>query len=170
MPFVTPWTRFDPPKLEQEALRFHWRSRAETQPDSFRIPLTVFRGGELVGASQVGAGNFAALRWFETGSWLGQRFQGQGVGKQVRRATLTCGFDDLGAMLAATAAWHSNPASLGVTRSLDYTQQGRDRQLHDNAATDLLRFDMTREHLNTIRPNGVTFFGLDPTREFLGLS
>jgi RimJ/RimL family protein N-acetyltransferase len=170
MPFAVPWTRFDSPQLEQEALRFHWLSRAETRPDSFRIPLAVFRGEELLGASEVGASNFAALRRFETGSWLGQQFQGQGVGKQMRRATLACGFDGLGGTLATTTAWHDNPASLGVTRSLGYTEQGRERRLREGVATDLFSFDMEPEHFESIRPDGVEFFGLDSTREFLGLS
>lgn len=170
MPFVTPWTRFDSPKLEQEALRFHWRCRADTRPDSFRIPLAVFRGEELLGASEVGGSNFAALRSFETGSWLGQRFQGHGVGKQVRRASLAFGFDGLDGQLATTAAWHDNPASLGVTRSLGYNEQGRERQLREGVSTDLINFDMEREHFDSIRPDGIKFFGLDSVREFLGLS
>ncbi len=167
MPFSVPWTRFDSPRLEQEALRFHWRTRADTRPETMRIPLAVIQDGQVVGASDLFAENFPTLRTFETGSWLGREFQGQGIGKLMRRMTLALGFDGFGAELATTGAWHDNGPSLGVTTALGYRPQGRKRANREGVADDLLGFDMTREQFAPVRPRDVEFAGLDAAREFL---
>jgi RimJ/RimL family protein N-acetyltransferase len=40
--------------------------------------------------------DFAVLREVHTGSWLGQRYQGQGLGTEMRSAVLHLGFAGLG--------------------------------------------------------------------------
>ncbi len=44
-------------------------------------------------------------------------------------ACLALAFDGLDAEFALTGAWHDNEASLGVTRSLGYVEEGRRREL-----------------------------------------
>ena len=170
MPFSIPWTRFDPPRLQQEALRFHWTTRAETRPKHFRIPLAVIVDGDVVGASDLVATDFATLGRFETGSWLGVGWQGRGIGKRMRVMTLALGFDGFGAQLATTTAWHDNGPSLGVTRALGYTEQGRRRENREGSADELLAFDMTPEQFASIRPDEIEFSGVDAAREFLGIT
>ncbi|MFK7917237.1 MAG: GNAT family N-acetyltransferase [Ilumatobacter sp.] len=169
MPFSVPWTRGETPDLECNALRFHWRTRADASPESIRIPLAVFRDDELVGASDLIADDFATLRQFETGSWLGRRFQGRGIGTKMRRATLCLGFDGLGAEWASTAAWEDNPASLGVTRSLGYQRQGTRRANREGHSTNLVGYEMHRSHFDAIRPDSITMNGIDGVCEFLGV-
>ena len=169
MPFSVPWTRHASPQLEQEALRFHWQNRADLRPTAFRIPLAVIVDGEVVGASDLTATDFPTLRRFETGSWLGREHQGRGLGKLIRRATLALGFDGFDAKLATTSAWHDNGPSLGVTRSLGYTPQGRRLDLREGVATELLLFDMTAEAYAAIRPPDIEMAGLDAARRFLEL-
>ena len=106
-------------------MRFYWRSRADTQPESWRLLHAVIVDGAVVGACDLFASDFPTLRQFETGSWLGREFQGRGLGKEMRLAALTLGFDGLGAEFATTGLWHDNAASLGVTQSLGYEQAGR---------------------------------------------
>ena len=48
MPFALPWTDVPSPELERNALRWYWRSRAETGPDSWNLQFAVFEGDELV--------------------------------------------------------------------------------------------------------------------------
>lgn len=170
MPFSVPWTRFESPTLEQESLRFHWGNRAETRPEKFSLALAVIVEGKVIGASEVAADSFATLRTFATGSWLGREYQGQGIGKLARRVTLALGFDGFGAEFATTGAWHDNGPSLGVTRSLGYQPQGRRRASREGVAEDLVSFDMSREHFDTIRPDGIEFVGLDAAREFLAIA
>jgi RimJ/RimL family protein N-acetyltransferase len=169
MPFSVPWTRHEPPALQQEGIRFHWQARVEARPASFRLPFAVIVDGAVVGVSDLFAVDFPTLRRFETGSWLGQEMQGRGVGKRMRRATLALGFDGFGGELATTTAWHDNDRSLGVTRSLGYTPQGRRRELREGVPTDLLRFDMDRDAFAAVRPAEIEYIGLERARDFLGL-
>ena len=168
MPFLVPWTRHDSPTLEREALRFHWRCRADTRPDDFRIALAVVVDERIVGASEIAAKDFGVLRRFTTGSWLGRRFQGRGLGTATRRATLALGFDGLGARWAQTQAWSDNAASIGVTRSLGYVGTGRRGAASDGRPRELVEFEMGVDHFDAhVRPEGCRLHGVEPVRRFL---
>jgi RimJ/RimL family protein N-acetyltransferase len=108
MPFSIPWTDLPSPQMEQEAMRFYARTRAEVQPASWSLQFAVTVGDQVIGACDVTAAEFPALQQFTTGSWLGREFQGRGLGKEMRMAALTLGFDGLGATFARTALWHDN--------------------------------------------------------------
>jgi RimJ/RimL family protein N-acetyltransferase len=169
-PFYTPWTDVESPELERGVLRFHWRSRADTTPTNWRIPFAAVVDDRIVGSTDLAASDFPTLRQFETGSWLGREFQGNGLGTEMRVATLTFGFLALDAEFATTGAWHDNGPSLGVTRSLGYEPEGSRRALRRNQADLLLGFRMTREHfLATIRRDDIEIDGISGTRELLAL-
>jgi len=170
MPFGVPWTREDPPALQQKGLQFHWRCRAELSADSLRIPLACFVDDELVGTSDLFATSFTTLRQFETGSWLGRGFQGRGIGKAMRAATLALGFDGLGGVRALTGAWDDNGPSIGVTRSLGYAEQGHRWMDREGTATKMVGFEMEPEQFERVRPADVEFIGLDQVREFLQIT
>ncbi len=70
------------------------------------------------------ANHFPTLRVFETGSWLGRRFQGHGIGTRMRQAMCTLAFDHLGFEEVTSAAFLDNPASLGVSRKVGYVPNG----------------------------------------------
>ncbi len=59
-----------------------------------------------------------------TGSWLGRRYQGRGIGTQMRAAVLHLAFGGLGAQQAVSAAFEDNPASLRVSRKLGCRDDG----------------------------------------------
>ena len=169
MPFGIPWTDLPSPEMEQEALRFYWSSRAGTRPDTWRLLHAVIVDGTVVGSIDLTAVDFPALRQFETGSWLGREYQGQGIGKEMRHAALTLGFDGLDAEVATTGLWHDNAASLGVTTSLGYEPTGRRRALRRGQPDEMLGFAMDREHWATLRRDDITLHGVDAARAFLGL-
>lgn len=73
----------------------------------------------------VHAEDFPRNRSLTTGSWLGLAQQGRGFGKELRQAALHLIFAGFDADVAITRAWHDNAASLGVTRSLPYTETVR---------------------------------------------
>jgi RimJ/RimL family protein N-acetyltransferase len=129
MPFLVPWTDRRSPELEREAMRFYWQTRASVSAESWNLQFAVVVGDDVVGSCDLGAEHFAALRQFTTGSWLGLAFQQLGLGKELRMAALSLGFDGLGGEFALTSMWHDNRPSLGVTESLGYELVGRRRAL-----------------------------------------
>ena len=169
MPFTIPWTDLPSPQMEQEAMRFYARTRADLRPDSWNLQFAVIADGDVVGMCDLGAKDFSTLRQFTTGSWLGREYQGQGFGKEMRMAALTLGFDGLDAEFAQTAAWHDNAASLGVTRSLGYSEEGRRRMLRRRQSDEMVDFRMLRRHWETIRRDDIEIHGMPSARAFLGL-
>jgi RimJ/RimL family protein N-acetyltransferase len=169
MPFSIPWTDAPSPQLERGAMQFHWRTRADTTPASWRIPFATIVDGTVVGSTDLTAVQFPALRQFATGSWLGREYQGRGIGKEMRIATLTVGFDGLDAAYATTAAWIDNGRSLGVTRSLGYDEVGPRRELRRDEPGEQMHYRMSAEHFATIRRDDIAIIGIDPVRELLEL-
>lgn len=125
-PFTTAWTDGPPGQRARSVLQWHWRQRAAWQPDDWNLELAVLRGGTVVGSQGLAARDFAVRREIETGSWLGRRYQGQGIGTEMRAAVLHLAFAGLHADYACTSAVTGNAASLGVTRKLGYAEDGLD--------------------------------------------
>lgn len=172
MPFASPWSNASSPDLERKALQFFWRCRADTSPESWNINFAVLADDTVVGTSGLSSTDFGRMRQFETGSWLGRAYQGKGIGKEMRLATLTLGFTGFGAEFATTGAWHDNGPSLGVTRSLGYTESGSRRALRNDEAPDrLIGFEMSRTHFDGhVRRDDVELVGVEAVRELLGLA
>ncbi|MEO5725212.1 MAG: GNAT family protein [Ilumatobacteraceae bacterium] len=162
MPFALPWTDVAPPQLQINVMQWYWRCRAELTPTQWHIDLGVFVDGRLAGSTSLEAHDFAVLRTFKTGSWLGREFHGSGIGKEMRAASLHLGFAGLGATEATTAAFADNGPSLGVTASLGYTRLGTVRKLRRGQSTELLTFRMGREQWEGIRRVDFTIDGLEP--------
>ena len=169
MPFSIPWTDLPSPEMEQEAMRFYARTRAGVRPPAWNLQFAVLMDGSVIGACDLGSSDFALLRQFTTGSWLGREFHGNGYGTEMRLAALTLGFDGLGAEFARTAMWHDNAPSLGVTRSLGYEQIGHSRQLRRGVPDEQLEFRMPRTQWESIRRHDIEMSGIDAARRFLDL-
>jgi RimJ/RimL family protein N-acetyltransferase len=171
MPFSVPWTDVPSPEFEREALRFYWRSRATTAADSWNILFAVLLDGEVIGSSNLGAESFPARRWFETGSWLGRDFQGQGIGTEMRVATLQFGFVALDALVAGTGAFADNGPSLSVTRKLGYVANGIEHHERRGELAEIHKYRMSRDHfMSEIRRDDVEIVGDEAAREILGVS
>jgi RimJ/RimL family protein N-acetyltransferase len=171
MPFVFPWTDFPSPELERRALQYHWRCRADLSPTLWEFNLAVKVDGAIVGSTGLKTTDFPTLRTFETGSWLGQEFHGRGLGKELRVATLHLGFLGLGAVRATTSAFEDNGPSLGVTRSLGYTENGQTWKVRRGAPARSLMFEMTRDRFEaTVRRDDVTLVGVEACVPLLGLA
>jgi RimJ/RimL family protein N-acetyltransferase len=167
-PFSVPWTDAPVEEMPRSSMLYYWRCRAELSPADWHLALAVLVDGEPVGGCGLTASAFARRRVFETGSWLGRRYQGQGLGKELRHACLHLGFAGLRAEVASTSAWHDNGPSLGVTRSLGYEANGEDVQLRREVPDRLLRFRMTRAAWEGVRRHDIELEGLEPCRPLLG--
>lgn len=168
-PFMVAWTDAAPVERARSTLQYHWSQWGSWKPSQWVLELAVIRDGVVVGSQGVGARDFAVLREVHTGSWLGRRHQGQGIGTQMRAAVLHLAFDGLGAHHAVSAAFEDNPASLGVSRKLGYREDGI--ELHSvrgrAAVTHRLRLD--RAGWQATRTIPVQIHGLPPCLPFFGV-
>lgn len=171
MPFRWPWSIAESPALEQSLMRRYWRDRASLGPAKWALPMAVIADGQVVGITALKTEEYPVLREFETGSWLGRGFQGAGIGREMREASLHLGFAGLGADFATTAAWHDNGPSLGVTRRLGYTEIGPRRMDRMGMAADMVGFRLPRSDWSLrLRRDDITIDGLEPCLELLGLA
>lgn len=170
MPFFYPWTDADPSELPLKFAQYHWNTRASWSKERWELNLGVWRDDELLGVQGVGTENFLVTRTGETGSWLGRRYQGQGVGTAMRQVMCAFLFDHLDFAEITSGAFTDNPASLAVSRKVGYRQNGvrrlkrREGELATNLGLVLQPDDFIRgEH--PVKVEGVDAFrmsiGLD---------
>jgi RimJ/RimL family protein N-acetyltransferase len=170
MPFSIPWTDTPVPDRPRQSMQFFWRARAAWTSNEWACPMAVIVDGDVVGVQDLLGTNFAATKTIKTGSWLTQRVQGQGIGKEMRAAILHLGFAGLGAELACTSAYHDNHSSLGVTRSLGYEPNGESIEMRRDNADKQLHFQLTRERWELRRRDDIEIEGLEPCLEMFGIT
>ena len=74
-------------------------------------------GGAIAGTQGLSGRDFAVLREVHTGSWLGQRYQRQGIGTEMRAAVLHLAFAGLGAEYATSERVHRQRRRRWVSRA-----------------------------------------------------
>lgn len=169
MPFTTPWTDVEPEARARSVLQWAWRQWGALQPQDWNMDFAVLLDGRVVGTQGIGARQFAVLREVRTGSWLGRRHQGRGVGTEMRAAVLHLAFEGLGARHACSSAFEDNDASLGVSRKLGYLDDGLEWHARRGAPAATLRLRVDRERWAAHRSVDVRFEGLEPCLPFLGV-
>jgi RimJ/RimL family protein N-acetyltransferase len=169
-PFAFPWTDVSPADRARSTLQYQWTQWGQWKPEKWVLELAVERNGTVVGIQSVSGEDFAVLRQVATGSWLGLEHHGQGIGTEMRAAILYLAFAGLGAEDAVSDAFTDNPASLGVSRKLGYTDDGI--ELHSRrgrrAVTQRLRLDRATWQESQTVP--VTIHGLEPCLPMFGLA
>ena len=172
MPFAFPWTRGTPQETARSVLTYNWDARAQLSQEKWAIELAVVRDGRALGIQSIMAKDFLVTRTLETGSWLGLRHQGAGVGTRMRLMILHLAFEGLGAQLATTSAFEDNPASNGVTRKVGYQENGRDTVAREDRSVVSQRYALDRaawdQRPEPLRPE-VTLHGVEGVRAFLGV-
>ncbi|HEX5405743.1 MAG TPA: GNAT family N-acetyltransferase [Pseudonocardiaceae bacterium] len=124
MPFGRPWTDAPPVDMVRNGFKHHWGLRMAFAPECWQVTFLVRYEGRVIGSQSMSAVDFAVTRNVSTGSWIGMRHQGQGLGKEMRAAVLMFAFDHLGATAARSAAFEENKRSLGVSSRLGYERDG----------------------------------------------
>ena len=99
MPFLVPWTDLPPGPRGRSVMQYQWRPWGELTPERWSLELAVLAGGEPVGIQGIGGTDFAVTREVHTGSWLGRRHHGRGIGTEMRAAVLHLAFAGLGRRL-----------------------------------------------------------------------
>ncbi|MBK6670372.1 MAG: GNAT family N-acetyltransferase [Microthrixaceae bacterium] len=171
MPFCVPWTDIDPPERYWASMQFYWRCWGSFTAQDWHLPFATLVDGEVVGMQEVAATGFVDLGVIRTGSWIGQEFQGRGIGREQRAAVLHFAFDSLGARRAESAANHDNPASLGVSRSLGYRENG-DRWSKTDGYPPVRQVDLVldREAWEPQRRDDIVVTGAAATLPLFGLA
>jgi RimJ/RimL family protein N-acetyltransferase len=121
----------------------------------------------VIGAQSVHGRQFPVTREISTGSWIGRRHQGQGIGSEMRAAVLMFAFDHLNARRARSTAWEGNAASRGVSRKLGYVEDGTEVMVPRCEPMTRVRLLLERDRF--VRPDWeLEVEGLDACRALLG--
>jgi RimJ/RimL family protein N-acetyltransferase len=169
MPFNFPWTAGTPDEVRLRLLQFHWGRRAAMTPASWQLECTVRFEGEIVGCQGISTSDYLVTRTGETGSWLGAKHHGRGIGTLMRQTFCAFMFDHLDAAEVTSAAFTDNPASLAVSRKVGYQKNGvvrRRRREGEMALSQQLT--VTAATLNR-SDQELRVTGVPRLREFLGL-
>jgi RimJ/RimL family protein N-acetyltransferase len=162
MPFVVAWTDLPPAERARSVMQHHWRMLGEWNPGNWTLQLAVFLGDVVVGTQSMSGRDYPVTREVHTGSWLGQRYHGQGIGTEMRAALLHLAFAGLNAQFAVSEAMADNLASVAVSRKLGYQPNGIDRIQVRDALRESLRFALDRERWQQCRTIPVDIEGLAP--------
>jgi RimJ/RimL family protein N-acetyltransferase len=168
MPFVTPWTDLPPGPRGRSVVQYQWRTWAELRPQRWRLELAVLAAGRPLGLQGIGGQDFAVTREVATGSWLGRRHHGRGIGTEMRAAVLHLAFVGLDARWATSGAASDNLASIGVSRKLGYADDGAQTHAVRGQVMIDRRFRLDRAAWQAHRSVPVEIEGLEPCRELLG--
>lgn len=164
MPFGVAWT--DEPYLEDWVVGFHRQQLAAWRREHWDLNLGVWFEGRLAGSQSVHGRDFATTRKLGTGSWLGQRFQGRGVGTEMRTAVLELAFRGLGAEVATSGALEGNVASLRVSEKLGYRVVGWSTVAPRGVDVPHADLELRRDDWHP--PVAVEIDGLEPARPLFG--
>src|ERR1039457_6094459 len=167
-PFTTAWTDVPPDERARNTMQYHWSRWASWTPSDWTLELAVIRDGVVAGTQGIGGRDFTVLREVNTGSWLGRRFQGQGIGTEMRAAVLHLAFAGLGAEQATSGAFDDNAASLGASRKLGYHDDGVERHVIRGQPATIRRLRLTRAGWQAARSVPVQIDGLETSRAFFG--
>lgn len=169
MPFDVPWTDAEPAERARQTVQHQWGTWSAWKPQDWVLNLVVVADETVVGTQGLRAKDFAVVREVSTGSWLGLRHQGQGLGTEMRAAVLHLAFAELGAEYARSGAFLDNPASLAVSRKLGYQPDGLMRQRVRNEAATQQRLRLSWTGWEEHRRIPVEVEGLEPCMPLFGL-
>lgn len=169
MPFSVPWTDGSPGERGRSTFQHLLGTVAAWTPGAWTLSLAVRREGEVVGRQDVGANDFAVTREAVTGSWLGQTYQGRGIGTEMRAAVLHLAFEGLGARYVTSAAMTDNARSLRVSEKLGYHRDGLEVLSVRGEARTFRRLRLDRAGWEAHRTVPVELHGLEPALALFGL-
>ena len=169
-PFMVPWTDVPAAERAQGTLQFHWSQWGSWTPSDWSLNLVVDLDGTIVGTQGIGGKDFAVLGEVHTGSWVGQKHHGQGIGTEMRAAVLYLAFEGLHARYACSAAFEDNAASLAVSRKLGYADDGIEFHVVRGRPVRTRRLRLDRDAWAARQSVPVEINGLEPCLPSFGLT
>lgn len=129
MPFLFDWPSL--PDQDLNMWQHCWKVWGAMTPESWHLKLSVIVDGRAIGCQDVmNMGGFLQTRSLETGSWIGLRHQGHGIGTRIRQMVAMLAFDHLDAEVLTSAYIEGNVKSAGVSRRVGYVEEGERRLPH----------------------------------------
>ena len=169
MPFFVAWTdRIGEPGFLDGFVEFHESAQSSWTPDDWSLLLLVWLEGALVGTQELSATRFAEAKRVSTGSWVGARYQGRGVGTEMRAAVLELAFARLHAAVASSGWLEGNEASRRVSEKLGYRPAGITTASPRGEPVPLHEMEITREAWRS--RFDVAIDGLEPCLPLFGVS
>ncbi|MGW0327926.1 GNAT family N-acetyltransferase [Nocardia sp. NPDC003183] len=168
MPFAVPWTDLPPRERARSVVQYHWLRLGNWSPGNWTLNLAVFEHGRIVGQQAIAARDYATLREVDTGSWIGLRHQGRGIGTEMRAAVLHLAFAGLEATDATSGAFADNSPSLRVSEKLGYEPDGIRRLTVRGKAIVQRRVRLSRAKWESLQRTTVEIDGLAPCLPLLG--
>jgi RimJ/RimL family protein N-acetyltransferase len=169
MPFEIPWTdQSEEEGFVESFVEFHERMLREWTPESWSLNLIVFHEGRPIGSQSVRGEDFRTRREVESGSWLGQGFQRQGLGTEMRSAVLELAFRELGAEAAISASMFGNEASKRISERLGYEVTGTSTSAPRGQPQE--KYDLRIKRNDWRSPVPVEIAGLEPCLALFGVS
>ena len=157
------------PEFVDGFVGFHEERRATWRPERWQLLLGVWAEGLPAGSQALEGEQFAATRTVATGSWLGERFQGRGLGTEMRAAVLELAFAGLGAERARSGVIEGNAASARVSAKLGYELAGEQVVSPRGKPLRELVLELTRERWAETRRSGIAIEGLEPCLPLFGV-
>lgn len=170
MPFLFPWTDAPPEQLGPNYMRFFASTLLGTDGRDAALELVVRRRGEVVGMQALNGRDLPVTRRMETGSWLGMRFQGEGLGTLMRRVMCAFAFDHLGLDAVHSSAWEDNEASRRVSEKVGYRETCRGESERRGVSTPEVFLELRAQDFQRGPMPELRVRGAGPLREFLGLA
>jgi RimJ/RimL family protein N-acetyltransferase len=161
MPFFIPWTDLPADERAISSSQWWWGHRANWSVDKWTFTGAAFVDGVPVGMQDMEAADFRAVHSVESGSWLGQEFQGRGLGREMREAMLHFAFAGLGAEEALSGAFEDNAASVATSRSIGYVENGEARGKRRDGSARTIRFRLDRANWEERRRDDIEIVGLE---------
>jgi RimJ/RimL family protein N-acetyltransferase len=164
------WMYDSSPGMERQFVQRYWRALAHWKPDSWHLPLAVYRDDRPIGIQDLWANDFARVRSVGTGSWISRSEQGHGYGTEARIAVLELAFGQLGAEEACTEYLEGNRASEKVSRKLGYADNGQHLVYRDDTGlTAEYRLRLDRAAWEKYRDDTLCVLtGIESCREMFG--
>jgi RimJ/RimL family protein N-acetyltransferase len=122
----------------------------------------------MVGVQGLMSADFASLHEVATGSWLGRRHQGQGIGTEMRAAVLHLAFEGLGAHRAHSGYLEGNEASRRVSATFGYEPNGHAFTVIRGEVRKEFHVVLERSTWEALRRDDVEIEGLDECLELFG--
>ena len=169
MPFENPWTDHSGDEdFVEQCVAFHESALRDWRPDRWSFNPLVFLAGRPIGSQSMRAQDFPTRHEVDTGSWLGEAFQRQGIGTEMRTALLELAFRVLGAEAALSGSVIGNESSKRVSEKLGYSVVGTSTIAPRGEPVE--KYDFKLERNDWQPPFAVEIEGLEDCFALFGVS